>query len=117
MSWLSWMLPHGSSTFVSEIDPLYYVILVITGIAFVVVELGLIWFLIRYRGRPGRRATYLHGSARAEITWTSVTAVVVLILGLMSAPRWNLIKGRQSVPADAYPILVHGKQFEWQITY
>src|SRR2546427_11612773 len=27
------------------------------------------------------------------------------------------MKGRDSVPADSYPIGVHAKQFEWQITY
>ena len=39
---MSWILPPGVSTFAAEIDFLYYVILVITGVAFVVVEGGLI---------------------------------------------------------------------------
>ena len=56
---MSWLLPHGSSTFVGEIDWLYYLILWITGIAFVLVEVLLVWFMIRYRARPGRKATYL----------------------------------------------------------
>lgn len=117
MNPLSWLIPHGSSTFVGRIDGLYYLILGITGIAFVVVEVALIVFLVRYRGRPGRRATYYHGNTRAEVIWTSVTAVVVLILGIMSAPRWHYIKGRDSVPSDAIPIAIHAKQFEWQVTY
>lgn len=114
---LSWMLPPGASTFVGEIDWLYYMILVITGIAFVVVEVALVVFLIRYRTRPGRKATYVHGSNRAEIIWTSVTAITVLVIGLLSAPAWDHIKGRNSPPADALPLAIHAKQFEWQVTY
>ena len=68
--YLSWFLPPGASTFVGEIDWLYDTILVITGIAFVLVEATLIWFLIRYRARPGRRARYTHGNVRAEFTCT-----------------------------------------------
>ena len=116
MPW-SWLLPDGASTFAGRIDFLYYVILVITGIAFVVVELGLVWFLIKYRARPGRKAEYIHGSTKAEITWTSVTAVTVVVLGLMSGPVWNLVKGRDSVPADAMPLAARAVQFEWHFTY
>jgi cytochrome c oxidase subunit 2 len=115
--YLSWMLPPGASTFVGEIDWLYYLILVITGIAFVVVEVALVVFLIRYRARPGRKATYIHGSTRAEIIWTSVTAVAVVVIGLLSAPAWNRIKGRHGPPADAMQLGIAAKQFEWNVTY
>ena len=111
MPW-SWLLPHGASTFAGRIDFLYYVILAITGIAFVVVELGLVWFLIKYRARPGRRAEYINGSTKAEITWTTVTAVTVVVLGLMSGPVWSVVKGRRSVPADAMPVAIKAQQFE-----
>ena len=117
MSWISWMLPHGASTFVREIDGIYYLILVITGIAFVIVEVGLVWFLIKYRARPGVPARYTHGNNTAEIIWTSIPAVTVVILGLISSPVWNKIKGRDSVPHDAMPIRVHVKQFEWNFIY
>ncbi len=117
MQWVSWILPHGASTFAGRIDFIYYVILVITGIAFFVVEAALVVFLIKYRARPGRKAEYIHGSAKAEIVWTSVTAVTVVVLGVMSGPVWNLIKGRHSVPADAMPIGIHAKQFEWHVIY
>jgi len=117
MSWISWMLPPGASTFAGDIDRIYYVILVITGIAFVVVEVGLVWFLIKYRARPGRTVIYTHGNNTAEVIWTSITAVTVVILGLMSAGIWNRIKGRDSVPANAMAIRVNVKQFEWNFVY
>ncbi len=114
---MSWILPSSASTFAGEIDFLYYLILVITGIAFVVVEVGLIVFMIKYRARPGRKAEYIQGSTKAEIIWTAVPAVTLVIIGLMSGGVWNTIKGRNSVPADAIPYGLHAQQFEWNVTY
>lgn len=114
---MNWLLPPGASTFASDIDRMYYLILIITGVAFVVVEAALLWFMWKYRAGSGRPVVYTHGSNRAEIIWTIIPAVTVVIIGLMSAPIWNRIKGHDSVPADAMPLTVHAKQFEWNFTY
>ena len=114
---MSWWLPLKASTFAGEIDGLFTAVLIITGIAFVVVEVGLVWFALKYRSRPGRTAYYMHGNNKAEIIWTAIPAVTVVALGLISNHYWKQMKGRNSVPADAYPIGVHAKQFEWQFTY
>jgi cytochrome c oxidase subunit 2 len=114
---MQWILPPSASSYAGDIDFLYYLILVITGVAFVVVEVGLLWFAIRYRARPGRRATYTHGNMRAEVVWTAIPAVTVVVLGLMSGGVWNDIKGRDSVPADALPYRVTARQFEWNVTH
>ncbi len=112
-----WGLPIAASTFAADIDRLYYMILVITGIAFVIVEVAIVWFLIKYRARPGRKAYYTHGSAKAEVIWTAVPAVVVVGLGILSASVWSHIRGRDSVPPNALPIALEAKQFEWNATY
>src|SRR5260370_848998 len=114
---MHWWLPPQASTFAGAIDGLFIAILIITGIAFVLVETGLVWFVVRYRQRPGRKATYTHGNTRAEVIWTTIPAVTMVALGVVSNHYWVEIKGRNSVPANAYPIGVHAKQFEWQVTY
>jgi len=114
---MSWWLPLQGSTFAPQIDGLFLAILIITGLAFVIVEAGLIWFVIKYRGRPGLKAHYTHGNAKAEVVWTAIPAVTVVALGLVSNHYWKEIKGRDSIPPDAYPIAIHAKQFEWQVTY
>lgn len=114
---MNWWLPLQGSTFAGEIDGLFTAILIITGIAFVVVEAGIIWFSVRYRSRPDRTARFVHGSTTAEVIWTAIPAVTVVALGVVSSGSWERIKGRDSVPADAYPIGVLAKQFEWQFSY
>jgi cytochrome c oxidase subunit 2 len=114
---LSWLLSPGSSTYAGDIDWLYNLILIVTGIAFVLVEAALIYFVFKYRARPGRKAVYTHGTTTPEYVWTGVTAVVVVVIGLLSAPTWARIKGRNAAPAGAIPIGILGKQFEWHFTY
>jgi cytochrome c oxidase subunit II len=114
---MGWILPEGVSTFAAEIDFIYYVILWITGIAFVIVEVGLVWFVIKYRGKPGRKAVYTHGSNKAEVVWTAVPAVTVVIIGLMSGGVWDEVKGRDSVPDNAIEYGLLARQFEWMVTY
>ena len=117
---------RSASTFAPQIDFLYYLILVITGVAFVLVEVGILFFAFKYRSRPGRTAPsataghsafYTHGSVALEVAWTSVTAVVVVLIGILSAPVWKHIKGRNSVPADALAFNLTAKQFEWNVGY
>jgi len=114
---MSWWLPPAASTFAGPIDGLFLAILIITGIALVIVEVGLVTFVVRYRARPGRKAFYTHGSTRAEVIWTAIPAVTMVALGLVSNHYWVIMKGKNSVPANAYHVGVHAKQFEWRVTY
>jgi cytochrome c oxidase subunit 2 len=110
-------LPESASSYAGDIDFIFWVITWITGIAFVIVEVGLVWFILKYRARPGQKAHYTHGNARAEVIWTAISAVTVVILGIMSNGVWVKIKGRDSAPPGSTEIALHGKQFEWVVTY
>lgn len=119
MRW-DWILPEPVSNLGAEIDSIYYLILVITGIIFVVVEVTLVWFLIRYRRRDGRRAEYSHGNKTAEVVWTVIPFVLVLFIAYTSNGVWLKAKVADregAAPADAIPMRVVAKQFEWNVTY
>lgn len=114
---MSWFLPESFSTFGPDVDFLYYAILWVTGVIFVVTEALLVYFVVRYRRREGQKATYIHGSTKAEIIWTAVPSIAVLGLAFISIPSWNMMKNPDSVPSDALDYIVNAKQFEWEITY
>ena len=106
------------STFGSEIDSIYYVILVITGVIFVLVEGALIVFMLKYRHREGRRAEYSHGHTTLEAVWTIVPFVLVMVIAWMSMDVWLEAKiADNHAPGDALPLRVTAKQFEWNVTY
>ncbi|MBI2460175.1 MAG: cytochrome c oxidase subunit II [Candidatus Rokubacteria bacterium] len=111
---LRW-LPENVSTYGQEIDFLFYLIYYITGGIFVLVAAAMIVFLVRYRHREGRRATYTHGNTTLEIVWTIVPALILVVLTLLSVPTWSRIKSH--VPQTDLQIRVTAKQFNWEVTY
>lgn len=114
---MNWILDPSVSTFGPEIDRLYYIILVITGLIFLLTHVVLVYFLVRYRRREGRKAEYIHGSTRAEVVWTAVPFVIVLVLAVLSKGLWDEIKVPELFPEDSYEIRVMATQFEWHATY
>ncbi len=119
LEWLDWTLPVNLSVHRGGIDEMYYVILAVTGLAFVLVEAGILWFVFRYRSREGHEARYTHGSARMEVIWTAIPTVVVVLLGIRSGMLWGDIKSPDARPADedAVVVDVRAQQFEWHFHY
>ncbi len=111
---LDW-LPPNVSTYGGEIDRFFYVIYYITATVFVLVAAAMVYFLIRYRHKEGRRAHYTHGSNKLEFLWTSATTVAMLVLALVSKPVWSDIK--QNIPPTNIQVRVTGKQFNWEMQY
>lgn len=114
---MHWWFPENASSYGGEVDGLFVLILYITGAIFVIVEVTLLVFLIRYRQREGRKASYIEGNTTAEIVWTVIPAAICVFLGVFSQPLWSRIKDADLIPADAIPLGVAPKQFEWHIRY
>ncbi|HLF88564.1 MAG TPA: cytochrome c oxidase subunit II [Anaerolineales bacterium] len=106
----------GASTFAGPIDSLFMVVLIVTGVAFVLVEGILVYFLIRYRRRDGGKATYTHGDRRIELTWTIIPGLMLFGLALYQYNTW--IDAKIFMPgSDALVVDVSANQFEWEATY
>ena len=112
---LSWWLPEDVSTYGKDIDFLFYLIYYITGAIFVLVAAAMIAFLVLYRHKEGRRATYTHGNTTLEIVWTIVPTLILVVLTFLSVPTWARIK-IQMPPTDL-TVQVNAKQFNWIVTY
>jgi cytochrome c oxidase subunit 2 len=113
---LRW-LPRDVSTFGAEVDRLFYIIYYLTGVVFILVAACLVYFLVKYRHREGdgRRATYTHGSTTLEIIWTTVPAVILVVLFVMSRATWARIK--EDVPPADITVQLTAKQFNWEMVY
>ena len=110
------LIPQAS-TFAASIDSLFIVVLIVTGVAFVLVEGLLIYFLIRYRHRKGQKASYVHGNRQLEIAWTVGTGIAFLSLGLYQYSVWNQVKVALPNESNAVLVGVSSNQFEWEPTY
>jgi cytochrome c oxidase subunit II len=111
--------PKINSTYGGEIDHLFWMIYYITGVWFIATELAIVYALIRYRKRPGHKATYTTGETRREIGWLLAPVLVVLVLDFYideaGVEVWNKIK--IDIPEAAVQVKVTGKQFNWEMTY
>ena len=111
---LTW-LPEDVSTFGQEIDSLFYLIYYITAATFILVTVLMVVFLVMYRQREGRRATYSHGNTTLEIIWTIVPAAILIVLSFMSVSTWAKVK--RQAPETDFELQVTAKQFNWEIVY
>jgi cytochrome c oxidase subunit II len=111
---LRW-LPEDVSTYGREIDSLFYLIYYITAVAFILVTVLMVVFLIMYRAKEGRRAVYSHGNTTLEIIWTIVPAAILIVLSFMSVSTWAKVK--RHVPESDFEMNVAAKQFNWEVVY
>lgn len=111
----SFWLPENISTVGQAIDRLFYLILWITGAIFIGVQAMLLWFVIRYRQRPGQPARYHHGSTPLELIWTIIPTLILIYLGFASQKSWAMIRGTR--PDNATVVKVTAEQFAWNVHY
>jgi len=115
---LEW-LPENISTFGADIDWVFAYIYYIVGFWFILTEVILFAAVIRYRKKPGQRASYIRGDKWSELAWVLVPVAIVVFLDvtidLASSPVWARIKEHR--PSSGLEVKVTGKQFNWEFTY
>jgi len=113
------ILPKPISTYAENIDRLFYVILGLTGFFFLLTEGLLVYFLVRYRARPGEKAKHTHGNHALELAWTFIPGLILFCLAVFQTGTWGSVKYRAEFPkeSDAEVIQVFGMQFEWHFRY
>jgi len=112
--------PYWFPTLASEhgrrIDSLFMAVLIVTGIAFVLVQGALGFFIARYGENGSERASYWHDNPKAEAFLLITTAVILTVLVFMGQRVWASIYFSDQ-PADATIIQVTGEQFSWTFHY
>lgn len=112
-----WWLPIDVAQHGPPIDHQFTLTLAITGVVFVLAQLGLAWFIWKYREKKdGRKATYSHGNNKLEFTWTTAAAVLFIGLNLMGYRIWAQMYFTGAQPG-AMQVEVQGQQFAWYFRY
>ena len=112
-----WWMPPSISTHGPAVDHQFNLTLVVTGAVFVLAQLGLAYFVWKYRERgDGRKATYSHGNNALEVVWTSAAAIVFIGLNLIGYRIWANMYFTPA-PPDALQIEVQGQQFAYYFRY
>ncbi len=117
--------PHGTNIFAPASTPaksiadLSVLVLVVTGIIFVVVFALLVYSVVKFRGRAkdaGREPAQVYGSTQIELAWTIIPILIVVVLFLATARVIHAIQDAPD-PAGAVQVTVIGHQYWWEFRY
>ena len=111
----TWWFPASITPVGDQIDQQFFLTFIITGIVFVLAQLALAWLVFRYRDQ-GREARFVRGNHTLEVTWTTITLVVFVALGVMAAHAWGEVHFGGPQPG-ALQVEVTGLQFQWEFRY
>jgi heme/copper-type cytochrome/quinol oxidase subunit 2 len=119
-TWHDWWLPYDYSEHGPRVDRLFNVIFWITMVIFVLVEIVLVYFAIKYRFRPERKkGIFSHGNTRLEMAWTIAPAIVLIWISLDTKHVWDEFRygNAKDKDSDRAQLMVIGQQFKWNFIY
>ncbi|MGK2935725.1 MAG: cytochrome c oxidase subunit II [Gemmatimonadaceae bacterium] len=95
------------------IDDLWDILLLLGTIVFVLVELVLLFVVLKYRNN--KEAKHTHGNTKLEILWTLIPAVILVFIAVPTVR--TIFETQAPAPADALKIDVIGHQWWWEFRY
>ena len=111
------VLPPEASTVAGGIDFAFWLITIICGISFVLVEGALIYFVIKYRRKKGEAdkiTPYLTHSTKIEIIWTVIPTLILFVIFYYGMITYLELK---TPPSGAETLKVTGRMWAWDIEY
>jgi cytochrome c oxidase subunit 2 len=109
--------PAGASTQAHKIDTLWDVLLIASVPVFVLVEVVVLYCVVRFRMRPGEElkdGPPIHGNTTLEIVWTAIPAI--LLVGLCTY-AYAVLTNVEKAEANTMNVRVEGQQFTWTFYY
>ena len=106
--------PESASSLSRSIDVLYLFLVGISVFFGALIVAALLLFSVRYRRRPGHRASHIEGSLALELAWTGIPLVIVLFVFAWGT---KLFVHAQTPPHEAMRFHVTGKQWMWKIQH
>lgn len=111
----SFWFPEQNSTFAESSDALYMFILYLSIFFFVLIVGVMVYFLWKYRERPGfePQPSPAHNTP-LEVTWSVIPALLMLVMFVWGFMGFVDVK---TPPEDCYEINVTAKQWGWAFKY
>jgi len=111
-----WWFPTLASVHGAEIDSVFMAVLVVTGIAFVITQAMLGYFVARYGSTGREKADYWHDNPKGEFFLLTGTALILVVLVFMGQRVW-LKYFFSGLPENATIIEATAQQFQWNFRY
>ncbi len=111
----SYWFPENASTFANDVDSLFMLIFWVSLVFFAAIVGAMVYFVLKYRERPGHKVekSPSHNTA-LEIAWSVLPGFLLVWFFVDGANGWFK---QRIIPGDAEQIQVVGKQFSWEFYY
>jgi cytochrome c oxidase subunit 2 len=103
-----------TSTLTERVDQLFYFIIGSSLVLLLLVTTLMIVFAVRYRRSRRPQVEPVAGRAWLELTWTLVPLALVMVMFFVG---YNDFRAMRAVPADAMPVKVIGRMWQWSFQY
>lgn len=107
-----WFTPLAADW--ASIDTTVIITFWVTGIVFIILNVFLVWVIIRYRHREGLKAHYEPESKKLEWWLTVITSIGVIAMLAPGLWVWDRIV---TVPEDSAIVEVVGQQWHWSFRF
>ena len=108
-------LPEPSSVHGVWLRNMFFWTLLATVPVFILAHIALFWFAFRYSKDKNPKPYYFSHSNKLELIWTSVPAVVMVLLVYEGMHNWYKIT--EPAPKDAMIVEATAQQFKWTFRY
>ncbi|MCC6223870.1 MAG: cytochrome c oxidase subunit II [Thermoleophilia bacterium] len=113
--------PDSATESGGEINDLYWIVIGVTSAIFLLVEGAIVWFVLRFRRRPGTPfeadAPQIHGNTRLELAWTVVPFLILVGILAITIVKVPSVEARADPGEQPLVVRVAGHQFYWEYTY
>lgn len=108
-------LPEAASVTTGGMDPLFYGLLGLSIFCFVGITTAVIYFVIKYRARPGHKPepSSSHNDT-LEVTWTVIPSIICVFLFVFG---WRGYLDLATPPKHALEIQVTAQKWSWNFTH
>jgi len=112
--------PSPASPGAAHIRSVYWLILGVSAAIFLLVELTLVVFVVRYRsaGRPREvEGAQIRGHTKLELAWTAGPVLILAVIVGFVFYEISGINGNSSAATTAPAIRIEGHQYYWEFIY
>lgn len=110
--------PHESaSAHGGDLDNLFDITVLATGIVFIATQILLFYFAYKYRGRKGLKGTFLPHNNTLEVFWALIPAIVMTLLVAKGLVVWNNVMADVGEDEEYIEVEAMGYQFAWNLRY
>jgi cytochrome c oxidase subunit 2 len=110
---------EAASSYAGDVDWLILWITILVGFWFIVSEVVLIGFILRYRRKPGQKAAYITGEEHVYTRWIHWPHYLIIVCDIFiiygAVQVWYNVK--QDLPPAEQTVRVIGQQWAWSFVH